>query len=337
MSLTLVPKQGLINYNNSVLLKLKHVNVLIDHSNHHLISNLVPSNLRNSSSRIGQFDKVDRASLLQMAADKMISLKEVSNHRDEKSAWIVVENNVYDVTDFLEEHPGGKKILLKNCGQDATKVFHQFHNKKVLSQTAAPMMIGQVPIESNKICISLFKTADTKAIITNKEIIALNQDSSHSAGYRLWKRSSPHNAAGSLQLWKAYLSNGAFALAFLNGSPEKISYSVSLSEFFIDEGRWPIGRVWKAQDLWNSSATVIIKKVTVSKTAQMPFAQAVQEDYEVVLNDVPAHGIRILKLTEKKSLVCSFLKVTSQTIVHVVSFLYLFCVVYHTRAHVKRN
>ncbi|MBW0510447.1 hypothetical protein O181_050162 [Austropuccinia psidii MF-1] len=63
------------------------------------------------------------------------------------------------------------------------------------------------------------------------------------------------------------------------------------------KGRCPTGRVWKAQDLWNSSATVVVKKVTVGKTAQIPHSQAVQEDYEVVLNDVPAHGIQILKLT----------------------------------------
>ncbi|KAA1111102.1 hypothetical protein PGT21_036605 [Puccinia graminis f. sp. tritici] len=41
---------------------------------------------------------------------KIISVQEVENHKDEKSAWVIVEGKVYDVTDFLEEHPGGKKV-----------------------------------------------------------------------------------------------------------------------------------------------------------------------------------------------------------------------------------
>ncbi|OAV90212.1 hypothetical protein PTTG_00701 [Puccinia triticina 1-1 BBBD Race 1] len=61
---------------------------------------------------------------------KIISVQEVESHKDEKSAWVIVEGKVYDVTNFLEEHPGGKKVLLKNCGKDATELFHQYHTKK---------------------------------------------------------------------------------------------------------------------------------------------------------------------------------------------------------------
>ncbi|KNZ56767.1 hypothetical protein VP01_2323g4 [Puccinia sorghi] len=72
------------------------------------------------------------------------SVQEVGNHTDEKSAWVIVEGKVYDVTDFLEDHPGGKKILLKNCGKDATELFHQYHTRKILKNVAGPMMIGRV-------------------------------------------------------------------------------------------------------------------------------------------------------------------------------------------------
>jgi cytochrome b involved in lipid metabolism len=53
------------------------------------------------------------------------------------AGWIIVAYKVYDVTPFLEDHPGGKKILLKVGGMDATKEFQKFHNDSVLA-TIAP-------------------------------------------------------------------------------------------------------------------------------------------------------------------------------------------------------
>ncbi|GAA6034368.1 hypothetical protein JCM8097_002691 [Rhodosporidiobolus ruineniae] len=73
---------------------------------------------------------------------KSFTLKDVSAHKSADSAWLVVENGVYDVTDFLEEHPGGKKVLLSQCGKDATEKFWQFHSKKVLEKSAKPFLIG---------------------------------------------------------------------------------------------------------------------------------------------------------------------------------------------------
>jgi predicted heme/steroid binding protein len=37
--------------------------------------------------------------------------------------WVAIEGSVYDVTDFIAEHPGGPKILKKNCGKDSTELF----------------------------------------------------------------------------------------------------------------------------------------------------------------------------------------------------------------------
>lgn len=146
---------------------------------------------------------------------------------------------------------------------------------------------------------------ETKSIITNKEVIAINQDPGYSAGFRVWKKHPPGGSSGSLQLWKAYLSNEGYALAFLNASPKKInSYSVSLSEFFIDEGKWPIDRIWNGQDLWNSTSPVIIRRVhRPSNGQQIPLSfgsKSDSSDLELVLQDIPAHGIKFLKLREQK-------------------------------------
>jgi len=50
----------------------------------------------------------------------------------DSGAWIVVGDSVYDVTNFADEHPGGKSTILKEAGKDATKKFEMFHDPTVL-------------------------------------------------------------------------------------------------------------------------------------------------------------------------------------------------------------
>jgi cytochrome b involved in lipid metabolism len=59
-------------------------------------------------------------------------------------SWIIIHDGVYDVTGFLADHPGGKKILLKNAGTDATKKFDSFHNASVLTKLGAQYLIGKI-------------------------------------------------------------------------------------------------------------------------------------------------------------------------------------------------
>jgi cytochrome b involved in lipid metabolism len=45
---------------------------------------------------------------------------EVRKHNKPNDMWIVVNDNVYDVTQFKKTHPGGHRILEFFAGQDAT-------------------------------------------------------------------------------------------------------------------------------------------------------------------------------------------------------------------------
>ncbi|KAJ3290716.1 hypothetical protein HK104_006566 [Borealophlyctis nickersoniae] len=74
----------------------------------------------------------------------LLTSEKVAEHASEKDAWIIVHGKVYDVTKFLDEHPGGKKVLLKVAGKDATKQFDQFHNPSVLQKFGPKLKVGEI-------------------------------------------------------------------------------------------------------------------------------------------------------------------------------------------------
>ncbi|KZT74754.1 hypothetical protein DAEQUDRAFT_700767 [Daedalea quercina L-15889] len=65
---------------------------------------------------------------------RLWSLQEVTQHNNASSCWVIISNKVYDVTEFLPEHPGGSKIILKYAGRDATKAYEPIHPKDALDK-----------------------------------------------------------------------------------------------------------------------------------------------------------------------------------------------------------
>ncbi|ETS78961.1 hypothetical protein PFICI_08814 [Pestalotiopsis fici W106-1] len=47
---------------------------------------------------------------------------EVESHSSSKSCYVTIGANVYDVTDFLEGHPGGPELILDWAGKDITQI-----------------------------------------------------------------------------------------------------------------------------------------------------------------------------------------------------------------------
>ena len=75
---------------------------------------------------------------------KLISTKELSGHMSASSAWISIEGKVYDVTEFLNQHPGGKGVLLAKCGKDATDDFLRVGHSSRAQQRMMEFHIGKL-------------------------------------------------------------------------------------------------------------------------------------------------------------------------------------------------
>lgn len=57
-----------------------------------------------------------------LAAETTVTPEVLSEHAEAKDCWLAIEGGVYDVSDFVASHPGGRS-LTDHCGTDATEVF----------------------------------------------------------------------------------------------------------------------------------------------------------------------------------------------------------------------
>ncbi|KAJ8327754.1 hypothetical protein QVD99_003781 [Batrachochytrium dendrobatidis] len=67
-----------------------------------------------------------------MAMTKQITLEEVSHHNKAGDCWVVIHDHVYDLSHFIDEHPGGAKVILKQAGKNGTAAFDQVHPKDII-------------------------------------------------------------------------------------------------------------------------------------------------------------------------------------------------------------
>ena len=72
------------------------------------------------------------------------SMEEVAKHNKKDDLWIVVKGVVLDVTNWLDEHPGGPQALFSHMGRDASEEFEMLHDDEVIPKYAAEIVIGRV-------------------------------------------------------------------------------------------------------------------------------------------------------------------------------------------------
>ncbi|KAF8838040.1 acyl-CoA dehydrogenase NM domain-like protein [Paxillus ammoniavirescens] len=67
-------------------------------------------------------------------SSKQFTLDEVAQHNKEGDLWIVIDSKVYDVSRFVNLHPGGSNVFYAPgvAGKDATGVFFGLHRLEVL-------------------------------------------------------------------------------------------------------------------------------------------------------------------------------------------------------------
>ena len=64
-----------------------------------------------------------------------ITLTQVATHNSRTSCWAAINSNVYDLTSWIPNHPGGEQNILQLCGTNGSAKFNAQHggNAKVLT------------------------------------------------------------------------------------------------------------------------------------------------------------------------------------------------------------
>ncbi|XP_056868642.1 cytochrome b5 isoform X1 [Takifugu flavidus] len=83
---------------------------------------------------------------------KYFRLSEIEEQKSIKSTWIIINYKVYDVTKFLEEHPGGEEVLREHAGGDATESFEDVGHSTDAREMAGSLLMGELhPDDRHKI------------------------------------------------------------------------------------------------------------------------------------------------------------------------------------------
>lgn len=110
-------------------------------------------------------------------ANKLYSMEDVKKNCENNQTWVVINNSIYNVTEFLNEHPGGEEVLLEQSGRNATEAFEDVGHSTDAREMMKKYKVGELA-EGDRV-----KTDDKK---TKKD----------------W---SPESSEGNNSSWKAWL------------------------------------------------------------------------------------------------------------------------------------
>ena len=103
------------------------------------------SNQNNSSSKPAPTNSTNTNSAT-------LTSSEVAKHNSINDCWTVVNNEVYNLTSYVNSHPGGVKYIEQICGKDGSVLFQNQHsNQSRPNNTLAGLLLGSLTDSSSNL------------------------------------------------------------------------------------------------------------------------------------------------------------------------------------------
>uniref|UniRef100_A0A4W5Q2W1 Cytochrome b5 type B n=1 Tax=Hucho hucho TaxID=62062 RepID=A0A4W5Q2W1_9TELE len=81
---------------------------------------------------------------------KYYTLEEIKAHNMGNDTWLIIHDKVYNITSFLEEHPGGEEVLVEQAGADATESFEDVGHSTDAREMLIQYYIGELHMDDRK-------------------------------------------------------------------------------------------------------------------------------------------------------------------------------------------
>ena len=88
-------------------------------------------------------------------SEQKYTYNDVAKHNNINNMWVTYKNKVYDVTNFIENHPGGKDKIMLAAGKSLEpywNTYQQHLQPEVIKEILEPMKIGTLTDPSTWSC-----------------------------------------------------------------------------------------------------------------------------------------------------------------------------------------
>ncbi|KAI7879543.1 cytochrome b5-like heme/steroid binding domain-containing protein [Mucor mucedo] len=90
--------------------------------------------------------------------------EQVSKHNTRDDLYMIIDDKVYDITNFVDEHPGGDEILIEEGAKDASGPFEDVGHSPDARQMLEKYLVGDLDPESKPVAV---KSPDTIHVTNN--------------------------------------------------------------------------------------------------------------------------------------------------------------------------
>ncbi|ODQ83154.1 hypothetical protein BABINDRAFT_26159, partial [Babjeviella inositovora NRRL Y-12698] len=71
-----------------------------------------------------------------------VTKEELKKHRTHEDSWTTIKGKVYNITPYLDFHPGGREELMKCAGKEGTLLFNKYHAWVNVERMLDSCMVG---------------------------------------------------------------------------------------------------------------------------------------------------------------------------------------------------
>ncbi|XP_072744852.1 cytochrome b5 reductase 4 isoform X2 [Anoplolepis gracilipes] len=121
---------------------------------------------------------------------RIVTLSELANHNKQTDAWIAIRGVVFNVTRYMDFHPGGVDELMRGVGKDATKLFENVHAWVNYQSILQKCVVGRLSRGASSTSSTSSITENSVSSTNNRSSVTLGLSKSSTAQKTVEENSS---------------------------------------------------------------------------------------------------------------------------------------------------